>query len=81
MRIGEEKIMRKEIFVREIDCPSCAMKIERRVQRLEHVDSAILQFIAETLVVEADEKYMDEILTQTKQIIYDVEPDAEIEGI
>lgn len=73
--------MRKEIFVREIDCPNCAMKIERRIQKLEHVDSAMLQFITETLIIEADEIYMDDILNHAKVIIYDVEPDAEIEGI
>lgn len=73
--------MRKEIFVREIDCPNCAAKIERRIQKIEHVDFAVLTFITETLTIEADEAYMDEIAEKIKEIVYDVEPDAEIEGI
>lgn len=73
--------MRKEIIIREIDCANCAAKIERKIQALEHVDSAVLNFMTETLIIEADDVHMNEISEQIKKIVYDVEPDAEIEGI
>ena len=71
--------MRKEIMVKDIDCPNCAAKIERRIQKLEHVDAASLNFIGELLTIEAAEEHMKAVLDQAKEIIYDVEPDAVIE--
>jgi len=73
--------MKKTLYVRDIDCPNCAAKIENRIQKIENVDSAVLQFIQETLIIEADESCMKKVLKQAEEIIYDVEPDATIEGL
>ena len=71
--------MKKEIMVKDIDCANCAAKIERRIQKLDHVTSASLNFIGEILTIEADSEHMKQILAEAEEIIYDVEPDAVIE--
>ena len=71
--------MKKEIMVKDIDCPNCAAKIERRIQKLDHVTSASLNFIGEVLTIEAESEHMKKILSEAEEIIYDVEPDAVIE--
>lgn len=47
--------MIKKYEVSEIDCAVCAGKIEDAIKKLDGVKSAQLNFIMETLTVEADE--------------------------
>ena len=47
--------MIKKYEVSEIDCAVCAGKIEDAIKKLDGVKSAQLNFITETLTVEADE--------------------------
>ena len=47
--------MIKKYEVSEIDCAVCAGKIEEAVKALDGVKSAELNFIMQTLTVEADE--------------------------
>ena len=48
--------MIKKYEVLEIDCAVCAGKIEDAIKKIDGVKSAQLNFITETLVVEAEEK-------------------------
>ncbi len=47
--------MIKKYEVSEIDCAVCAGKIEDAIKKIDGVKSAMLNFITETLTVEADE--------------------------
>ncbi len=47
--------MIKKYEVSEIDCAVCAGKIEDAIKKLDGVKSAQLNFITETLTVEAEE--------------------------
>lgn len=47
--------MIKKYEVSEIDCAVCAGKIEDAIKKIDGVKSAQLNFIAETLTVEAEE--------------------------
>ena len=47
--------MIKKYEVSEIDCAVCAGKIEDAIIKIDGVKSAMLNFITETLTVEADE--------------------------
>jgi len=48
--------MIKKYEVSEIDCAVCAGKIEDAIKNLDGVISAQLNFITETLTIEAEEK-------------------------
>ena len=48
--------MIKKYEVSEIDCAVCAGKIEDAIKKLDGVKSAQLNFIMQTLMVEADEE-------------------------
>ena len=47
--------MIKKYEVSEIDCAVCAGKIEDKIKKIDGVKSAALNFIMQTLTVEADE--------------------------
>lgn len=47
--------MIKKYEVSEIDCAVCAGKIEDAIKKIDGVKSAMLNFITQTLTVEADE--------------------------
>ncbi len=58
--------MIKKYEVSEIDCAVCAGKIEDAIKKIDGVKSAQLNFIMQTLMVEADE---DNFLRLEKEIV------------
>ena len=62
----------------EVDCANCAAKMEAAVQKLEGVNSAAISFMAQKLVIDADDARFDEIMAQVVKTCKKVEPDCEI---
>ena len=56
--------MIKKFEVSEIDCAVCAGKIEDAIKKIDGVKSAQLNFIMQTLTVEADEKDFNSIIKE-----------------
>lgn len=54
--------MIKKFEVSEIDCAVCAGKIEDAIKKIEGVKNANLNFIMQTLTVEADEEEFDSLI-------------------
>lgn len=53
-----------------IDCPACAAKLERKLQKIKGVDSAIINFFAEKLFLEcADENEAAVLAAVEKEVI------------
>ncbi|SHJ72359.1 Cd2+/Zn2+-exporting ATPase [Clostridium cavendishii DSM 21758] len=66
-----------KLYLEGIDCANCAAKIENKINKLESVKEASLNFANGALVVEpveADNK--EEVLIQVKKIINKLEPDV-----
>lgn len=61
----------------EIDCPICAAKVEKRIEKIKGIDAVSVDYISQQIVVEADnidEDTFDEIVLAVKM----VDPDCEV---
>lgn len=56
--------MIKKFEVSEIDCAVCAGKIEDAIKKIEGVKNANLNFIMQTLTVEADEADFNSLINK-----------------
>lgn len=62
-----------------LDCANCAAKIERNIQQIKGVKSARVDFMTTKLTIEAEEKEMDHVCAEAKNIIHKLEPDVELQ--
>ena len=63
----------------EVDCANCAAKIETAVKALPGVKNASVSFMAQKMLLEADDDAFDDVLKAAVQTAKKVEPDFEIE--
>ncbi len=63
----------------EVDCANCAAKIENAVKALPGVQNASVSFMAQKLLLEAEDSQFDTILKQAVKAAKKIEPDFEIE--
>ena len=69
----------KKKFAIEVDCANCAAKIENAVKELPGVTNASISFMAQKMMLEADDDKFDAVLQEAVKIAKKVEPDFEIE--
>ncbi len=63
-----------------LDCAQCANLIEQRVQKLNGVKSASLDFISGKLAIEAHNKEaLPNLLKQAEKVVYTAEPNAKVQ--
>lgn len=63
----------------EVDCANCAAKIENAVKNLPGVVNVSVSFMAQKMVLEAEDARFDEVLKQAVKAAKKIEPDFEIE--
>ena len=73
--------MKKTYLIEDLCCAHCASRIETKVRELDGVTSANLNFIAQKLVVEIEERIADSITASVCKITATVEPDASVEEL
>ena len=61
-----------------IDCANCAAKVEEAVKKIEGVNSVTVNFMAQKLVLDADDARFYEILKEVAATAKKVEPDCEL---
>ena len=61
-----------------IDCANCAAKVEEAVKKIDGVNSVTVNFMAQKLVLDADDARFDEILKEVAATAQKVEPDCEL---
>ena len=66
-------------FKIEVDCANCAAKIETAIKELPGVKNASVSFMAQKLLLEADDDKFDAVLKDAVKVTKKVEPDFEIE--
>ena len=74
----EEFIMKKIYRMEDLDCAHCAAKMENAIAKLEGVTSVTVNFMAQKLVLEAEDDKFDAVLEQAVKICKKIEPDCRI---
>ncbi len=69
---------KKTLILEGLDCANCARKIEERVNNLDYVNSANLNFVTKKLVIEADTSNFDIAVKETKDIVNKLEPHVKV---
>ena len=70
--------MKKVYRLEDLDCANCAAKMERAINELPGVEKATVNFMAQKLVLTAEESRYQEILQKVEEAIRRVEPDCRI---
>lgn len=71
-------ILKKELLLEGLDCANCAAKIEKKVNEINGIDSASINFVTKTLTLGVqNEDYID-TLSQIKDIVKKIEPDINV---
>ncbi len=68
----------KKSYVFKIDCANCAAKVENAIRQIEGVISAKASFMAEKLVLEAEDDKFDAVFEEVIKTAKKIEPDCEI---
>ena len=70
--------MKKKFKLEDLDCASCAAKMEDAIKKLDVVNDASVSFLTQKLTLDADDARFEEILEQAVKVCRRVEPDCKI---
>ena len=70
--------MKKHYKLTDLDCANCAAKMEDAIKKLDGVNDASVNFIAQKLTLDAEDARFDDILSQVVKTCKRVEPDCVI---
>ena len=73
--------MKSKFKIIGLDCANCAAELERAIQKVEGIESANINFMAERMELEYDETQKEEILKRVNKVIKREEPEVSIEEI
>lgn len=68
----------KKRYKFEVDCANCAAKVEAAVKKIDGVNDVTVNFMAQKMVLDADDARYDEILKEVIAVAKKVEPDCEL---
>lgn len=66
--------MKKRFRLEGLDCANCAGKMEERINTLDGVFSATVNFFTTKLTIEGDKEKMEAIIREAEKIIKNLEP-------
>ena len=69
----------KKKFKCEIDCASCAAKVQDAILKIDGVKNASVNFMTQKFMLEADDDRFDEILKEAVKVGQRIESDFEVE--
>ena len=61
--------MKKTLQLSELDCASCAARLETAIRGVEGVTAASINFVTQRLILEADDAAFDEVLARVRQVV------------
>ena len=70
--------MKKTFKIEDLDCPNCAAKLEKAVQKTEGVVSASVNFMLSRLTLEADDAAFDDVVKRVIKAVKKSNPDCKI---
>lgn len=65
--------MTRNFRLQNLDCANCAAKMERKLNKLEGVNSAVVNFMTQKLTIDLDESREQEIMEQVEKAMRSVE--------
>jgi Cd2+/Zn2+-exporting ATPase len=68
----------KKYILENLDCPSCAAKIEDTVKRLDCVSFAAVNFMGGTLQVEVRDGHESHVMERIREVVHKFEPDVAV---
>ncbi len=73
-----ERTVRKKFMMEDLDCAHCAAKMEESIRKLEGVKEVSINFLAQKMIIEADEDRLDDIMKQAQRLVKKVDPNCSI---
>lgn len=70
--------MKKRFTLTDLDCASCAAKMEDAIKKIDGVNDAAVSFMTQKLTLDAEDTRFDAILDEVVRICRKVEPDCVI---
>lgn len=70
--------MKKTFKIEDLDCANCAAKLEKAVSSIDGVTKASVSFIAQKMIIEADEKDFEAIIKSLPKTAKKAVPDCTI---
>lgn len=70
--------MKKTIKLEDLDCANCAAKLEKAVSEINGVTRATVSFMAQKMIIEADEDKMDGIVKEIVKIAKKTVPECSV---
>lgn len=59
--------MMKQIYIlKGLDCASCALKLEKKIQKIDGVESCQINFLAEKMTIDLNDNAVDKVFTTCK---------------
>lgn len=71
--------MKKKFKLTNLDCASCAAKMENAIKKIDGVRDANVSFMTQKMTIEADDSRFDEIMEEVQSVCRKVEPDCTIQ--
>ena len=70
--------MKKNFRLENLDCASCAGKMERKISKLDGVDNVSINFMTRKMIIEGDDSKMPQIIKDAEKIIKKLEPNTKL---
>ena len=71
--------MRKSFKLDEIDCATCAQKLQDAISKVDGVEKASVNFLTQKLTLTTADGYdFNDVLDRVVKLAADIEPDCEI---
>lgn len=65
-------------FKIEVDCANCAAKMENAIKKIDGVNSVSISFMAQKMIIDADETRLDAIMKEVVKACKKVDSDCEV---
>ena len=70
--------MKRTYKMEELCCANCAAKMETAINKLDDVDTAVINFMSQRITIVADEDKFENVLDEAQKIITKIERNCKI---
>lgn len=70
--------MKKTFKIEDLDCANCAAKLEKAIGEIDGVERASVSFIAQKMIIEADEEKFGDIIKAIPKAAKKAVPDCTV---
>ncbi len=70
--------MKKTFQLEDLDCAHCAARMEEKIKKLDGVIAVEVNFLAQQLVLEAEDAVFEKVLKDAAKICRKIEPDCRV---